>query len=193
MGGWHAYWKRKNHKPKKLCSELYCLDSFAVFSEKLTMVSDHVSRVYALLNEDGFSGTFAGAPFFIKVSKQKCHFGGFRCFFHCSHCSARMRKVYFSNGRFECRKCLNLGYFSQRLKPCDRFLETMNKVKNSLISRNGGFNPTDKRPRRMWNRTYSKIQHRISELYWKASKAQYMYYSSIRNDKEFQKIFEPHR
>ena len=184
MGGWRAYWQKKNHTPKKLCSELYCLDSFAVFSEKVTMITDHVSRVYALLKEDGFRGTFAGVPIFLEVSKQKCNFGGFMHFFHCASCSARMRKVYFSSGSFKCRKCLNLGYRSQRLIASDRFIETKLKIINSLIAKHGS---QEKRPPRMWRKTYDKKLRRIDLLYWRSSRAHY--FENKKHMPEFSRFF----
>lgn len=193
MGSWHMYWQNKNHVPKKLCSQLPCYDSFAIFKEKPLLLTDHCNRVYARLETDGFRGSCGGWPFFLAVSKQPCHFGGFRYFFHCTNCAARMRKVYLYRGHFECRKCLNLGYTSQRLKPSDRFLETMHKLKGSLIYKNGGFENTDKRPRGTWNRTYKRITSRIDKLYWKSSMALYLRYADIRNDEAFQDIFEPVR
>lgn len=193
MGSWHMYWQNKNHVPKKLCSQLPCYDSFAIFKEKPLLLTDHCNRVYARLESDGFRGWCAGWPFFLAVSKQPCHFGGFRYFFHCTNCGARMRKVYLYRGHFECRKCLNLGYRSQRLNPSDRFLETMLKLKNLLPPRNYSFDRERdyERPRRMWNKTYEKIQSRIDNLYWKSSRSLYLRYSDIRNDPNFQGIFEP--
>jgi hypothetical protein len=192
-GSWHMYWQRKNHTPKKLCSQLSCWDSFAIFREKLTYISDHCNKIYVSLEDGGFRGSCAGWPFFLKVSSQKCHFGGFRYYFHCTSCSVRMRKLYFFNGHLECRRCLNLGYYSQRLKPSDRFIETMFKLKNYLRAKNYCFEDrtNEKRPRRMWNRTYDKIQSRIADLYWKSSRALYIRYSELRNDEVFQDIFEP--
>ena len=104
-----------------------------------------------------------------------------------------MRKVSLPRGHFECRKCLNLGYLSQRLKPSDRFLETMLKLKNSLSPRNYSFERERdyERPRRMWKKTYERIQLRIEDLYWKSSRALYVRYSEMRNDEVFQNIFGP--
>ena len=190
-GSWHIYWEKKNHVPKKLCSQLPCYDSFSVFKEESSLLNDHCNKVYARLEIDGFRGTCAGWPFFLAVSKQPCHFGGFRYFFQCTNCAARMRKVYLYRGHFECRKCLNLGYLSQRLNPSDRFLETMLKLKNHLPPRNYNFEHERdyERPRRMWKKTYEKIQLRISDLYWKSSRSLYLRYSDFRGDVNFQRIF----
>lgn len=158
MSNWQDYWQRKGHIPKKLCSKLPCIDSFGIFSEKTTFLSIHTLKIYAHLKLNGFVGTCEGYPFFLSVEKQKCNYGGFRYFFNCSSCSKRMRKVYFSNRRFKCRKCLNLGYRSQRLNASDRFRETKSKIIGALILQYGS---EVKRPPRMWKTTYWKKLERI--------------------------------
>jgi hypothetical protein len=158
MPDWQDYWQRKRHIPKKLCSQLPCIDSFGIFSEKLAFLSIHTLRIYAHLGCEGFNGTCEGYPFFLGVEKQPCNYGGYRYYFKCSSCLKRMRKVYFKNRIFECRKCLNLGYRSQRLKASSRFRETKSKILAGLILQYGS---EVKRPPRMWKTTYWKKLERI--------------------------------
>ena len=101
---------------------------FWSFFRKITFLSIHNLKIYAHLELNGFVGTCEGYLFFLSVEKQKCNYGGFRYFFNRSSCFRRMRKVYFFHRKFECRKCLNLGYRNQRLNVSDGFRETKSKI-----------------------------------------------------------------
>lgn len=156
--GWYMYWLKRNHIPKKLCSELYCLDSFSIFKENLKNL--HITKlgVFAHLQGDRFIGHCNGMPFSLRVEAQDCNYGGKRHFFLCSSCSSRMRKVYFSHGAFHCRNCLGLGYLSQRLRASDSFLKTKRKIVESLEEK---FGSEYQKPPRMWNRTFQRKLNRI--------------------------------
>jgi hypothetical protein len=168
MSNWNLYWQKKNHRPKKLCSEFPCIDSFWIFSENPTLLSIHTLKIYARLESEGFVGTCERQYFFLGVEKQKCNFGGCRYFFKCSTCLRRMRKGYFFNKAFHCRKCLNLGYQSQLSVASDRFRATKFKVINSLKMQYGS---EEKRPPRMWKKTYEKKLERIWRLERKSFRA----------------------
>lgn len=168
MSNWRDYWQGKCHTSKKLCSQLPCIDSFGIFSEKIFFLSIHTLRIYARLESEGFIGTCQGHPFFLKVEKQECNYGGYRYFFNCPSCLRRIRKVYLFNRKFDCRKCLNLGYRSQRLIASDRFRETKFKIINTLKIRYGS---EEKRPPRMWKKTYEKKLERIWRLERKSFRA----------------------
>jgi len=44
-----------------------------------------------------------------------CHFGGYRFYFRCRHCSRRVTALYLSGGYYACRHCQRLAYeVSQR-------------------------------------------------------------------------------
>jgi len=161
MRGWAKYWQYKDYIPKTLCSQVYCLDSFGIFKENLKRLWIPLIGVCAWLKDGSFVGTCNGMPFSLKVEAQRCNFGGYCYFFLCSTCSSRMRKVYFSNGAFHCRKCLKLGYCSQRLRACDGFIRMKWKVVESLEVRHGS---EYKRPPRMWRKTYAKAHDRIQNL-----------------------------
>lgn len=175
--GWAEYWKRKGHMPKILCSQRYCLDSFSIFKERLKRLWIPHLDICAWLEDDGFVGTCNGESFVLRATAQSCNYGGYRYFFLCSCCSARMRKVYFANGVFYCRKCLKLGYYSQRLRASDGFIRMKWKIIEGLAVKHGS---EFMRPPRMWRKTYAKAQDRIETIEWKAWKAFVRDHPSIR-------------
>lgn len=166
--GWVKYWERKGHTPKTLCSQLYCLDSFLIFQSGLQRLWIPKIGVCAWLKHGSFIGHCNGMPFSLKVEAQSCNYGGYRYFFQCSGCSARARKVYFDHRAFYCRKCLNLGYYSQRLRACDGFVRMKWKIIESLEVKHGS---EHKRPPRMWRKTYNRLQNRIRDLDWRGTVA----------------------
>ena len=163
--GWYMYWAKRNHTQKTLCSDLYCLDSFFLFKERLIGFQISHLGVVAHLQSDRFIGHCKGMPFSLRVDKQKCNYGGYRYFFLCSSCLLRMRKVYFSDGAFHCRKCLRLGYESQRLRASDSFLNTKHKIKQSLKEKCGS---EYQKPPRMWNKTFQRLLDRMEVCEQKA-------------------------
>ena len=59
-----------------------------------------------------------------------------------------MRILYFAeNSVFLCRKCLNLGYPSQRLRPTERYLYMSSKIKKQ-------------RPRYIHQKTFEALQNK---------------------------------
>ena len=162
MTHWGWYWKIKNkaHNPKLLCSDLPIIDSFALFKAQTT----HSFRVpgYQLkgIPEEGKFKVYYGKnnqpAYSIPIEKQKCHYGGYRYYFKCPLCHQRIRKLYFSNGTFLCRKCLNLGYYSQRLRPTKRYQYKCAKIENFITDKGGIMGI--KKPPHMKNKTYQKLK-----------------------------------
>jgi hypothetical protein len=75
-------------------------------------------------------------------------------------CNNRMRKLYSYEGVFLCRKCLHLGYYTQRVSLATRYSLMQDKIKAQLIQLGGSI--IDK-PIWMRKHTFSKICDR----YWK--------------------------
>jgi hypothetical protein len=75
-----------------------------------------------------------------------------------------MRKLYCLEGRYLCRKCGNLGYYSQRLKPSDRFLLQESKKVSQKIKRLGGNIDTDLKPPRMHKKTFQAYKNKAEYL-----------------------------
>jgi|SRR6185295_1491538 len=121
--GWKEYWKKKNHKRKGLCCDYSSINSLCMFNKRLETKKDFSIddkyKVKATFKGDGFQVKCVHCDYFIPVEKQLCngcHF--FRC--PVRTCNRKMRILYYCRGIFACRKCLNLGYYSQILSPSDR-------------------------------------------------------------------------
>jgi len=169
MAHWGWYWKVKlKHRRKRLCSYLQCIDSFAMFKNKelVEMFRNKVAYEipdYGLkitLREDHHHVEYEGGSYNIPIEKQSCYFGGFRYFFHCPKCDRRMRLLYFDKGLFLCRKCADLCYYTQILRPPDRCLAMASKIKEKLESRAGNL---DRKPPWMKKKTFEALKKKYSE------------------------------
>lgn len=165
MTHWGWYWKVKmRHRPKTLCSSLSCVDSFALFKNKRLSgfsISDPQYPVKAVLKDDKFEVTSNQKEYDIKFEKQPCHFGGFRYFFRCpiGGCHRRMRKLYCQRGVITCRRCLKLGYYSQRASKCQRCRRGRDKVEEKILLAGG---TVSKKPKWMRKITFELLLDR----YW---------------------------
>jgi hypothetical protein len=75
----------------------------------------HVSTYHSFLNSCvGYPISIQKSSYIIPIEKLEHNK---RVFFRCPDCNRRMRKLYYEQGKFLCRKCLNLGYRSQRIRP----------------------------------------------------------------------------
>lgn len=170
MTHWGWYWKiKRQHTPKRLCTwgSFAEIDSFSMFKNKelVRLVHESTDRIsfeiprYSLIAElmpnNHLHVTYAGGSYEIPVEAKPCNYGGLYHFFHCPRCQKRMRKLYCDNGRYACRKCLKLGYLSQRLRPYDRYLCMGTKVRDKLRNRAGDIRI---KPPRMWARTFRQHQ-----------------------------------
>jgi len=109
----------------------------------------------ATLHEDHYQVRYSAGSYRIPIEKQPCNYGGFRYFFHCPDCDKRMRILYCKEGKFLCRKCLDLCYFTQTLRPSIRCLKMSRKVKMKLYSMAGS--PAEKPPW-MKKKTFEKLR-----------------------------------
>jgi hypothetical protein len=92
----------------------------------------------------------------------KCHLGGRRPWFKCltitngEVCGRRVAKLY---GRcFECRRCMGLGYASQREIPLRRAGRRAQMIKMRLGGSNDPLDPFPQKPRGMHWRTYRRLR-----------------------------------
>lgn len=176
MAHWGWYWKikQKEHSPKLLCSDLPFIDSFLLFKKRehyAFMVPRY--QLKAIPEKNSFCiyyGNKKQPSYVIKVEEQKCNYGGHRYYFQCPLCQHRMRKLYFSNGAFLCRKCLNLGYYSQRLRPSKRYEYMQNNVEESVKIEDGNWH-INKKPLNMKMKTYKKLKHLWLQYDMKAREA----------------------
>src|SRR5262249_29311715 len=99
-------------------------------------------------------------PNSIPIDRIPCNYGGHRYYFKCPFCRQRMRKLYLAHQSiFLCRKCLNLTYKSQFLRPSTRKDHMTQKIKRLITDKGGNFTLYNKPPR-MWRRTYDRLRRK---------------------------------
>lgn len=179
---WGWYWQiKKQHKPKTFCSTYYNLDSFELFSYKQGIIDcmDKVfltmppCKLYATLHENRIDVVFElqtiPVHYSIPIEKNACNYGGIRHYFRCPKCNSRMRILYCHHGYYACRKCLKLGYWSQRLRPTRRY-QYMSKKVEDFVKNRGGNIDLYRKPRHMHNSSYQKL--RSKQFYYEAKSHQ---------------------
>lgn len=175
MAHWGWYWKvKKKHVARKLCSSLISIDSFKFYKNN-TMggfsvqplevnaepTSNHLKITYRKRKEYSY---------LIPIEKQPCNYGGYRSFFKCPLCQKRMRFLYFAEqSLFLCRKCLNLSYESQRLRPTMRYYYMTQKIKDSMKDKDGNLSLYEK-PFGMHKDKYEKLKSK--QFYYEAKSKQ---------------------
>jgi hypothetical protein len=175
MTHWGWYWKiKKKHIPRIVCSELPSIDSFKLYKNNMIAgfsvqpwairaapTADHLKVTYR--NRKAYS-------YLISIEKQACNYGGFRYFFKCPLCHKRMRILYFAEQSvFLCRKCLNLSYLSQRLRPTERYRYMSNKIKEHIKNK-GGTLDNNQKPSYMHKDKYQKLKSK--QLYYESKSHQ---------------------
>jgi hypothetical protein len=197
MTHWGWYWKiKKKHTPKELCSwSQFCeLDSFDMFKrqELVKLVKESKDRiclqipkynlVAILQDNDFFTVTYNNGSYTIPTEKKPCNFGGNYYFFHCPQCNSRMRKLYCVDGKYLCRKCAKLGYYSQRLRPSERFARQSYKVKEHLKNYAGSL---EIKPPRMKHHTFQRLRSRFvkyDEMQFNAECAEFRLWHGAKMD-----------
>jgi hypothetical protein len=83
----------------------------------------------------------------VRIVWTKCHLGGRRPWFKCLVCGRRVAKLYAPE--FACRRCLGLGYASQREIPLRRAGRRAQMIKMRLGGSNDPLDPFPQKPRGM--------------------------------------------
>lgn len=161
MTHWGWFWSVKNkHIPRTSCAKLTSIDSFKLLSDKSTGFSVQPLDIKAVSKDDSLQVTYRNhkaSTYTIPVDKLPCNYGGFRYFFKCPLCQSRMRLLYLAqNSIFLCRKCLNLGYDSQRLRTSNRYNYMNRKIKEQVKAKGGDLD-LNQRPRGMHQGTFQKL------------------------------------
>ncbi|MBY0110001.1 MAG: hypothetical protein K2X90_02715 [Candidatus Babeliaceae bacterium] len=173
MTHWGWYWKvKKKHKPRisTFCSFLDEIDSFSMFKNKegIEWVRRSPNRLMfevfnpyklkaVLLEDDSIRVTYSAGSYTIPVERKPCNYGGSYYFFHCPLCDKRMRKLYCLNGQYQCRTCANLGYYTQRLRPSERYLHMSIKIEDYLKNHAGTLK---NKPPWMKRRTFNELRRK---------------------------------
>lgn len=168
----------RNPNRKKLCSNFITIDSFEMFKIKegikLYMDSGMVSmyipkfELKTKLFSDRINVEFKQQEnlieYNIPLEKKPCTYGGYKYYFHCPSCQNRFQILYCIKGIFLCRKCSNLGYFTQRLNEFDRSFEAARKIEQKLINRAGSLKV---KPPWIKNKTYMRLRLQYYEKYYR--------------------------
>lgn len=189
MTHWGYYWKIKNsdHVAKSLCDWSNTIDSFRMFNKnnqpivQMIKDSDRTSitipayKLIAKLQDDNsLTVTYDGGSYVIPVEKKTPNYGGYYYFFHCPQCAKRMRKLYCIQGKYLCRKCGNLGYYTQRLRPTERNLHMMFRIERYIKNKGGSValgSYIDRRPLWMKQRRVKRLTNRLRKYDTKYSDA----------------------
>jgi hypothetical protein len=125
------------------------------------MVAD--SRVLSVFEPCVVGGVKKWATQTIPIRWTKCHFGGLRPWFNCptQNCNQRVGKLYWADGSFACRRCLGLGYPSQRQNPGVRAARRAEKIRTRLGKTAG--EPFRVKPRGMHWRTYRRLCEQVED------------------------------
>ncbi len=173
MTHWGWYWKVKNkHYSSHIVCEnrgLFEIDSFGMFNDyrKAEWVRESEDKIsfeipsYGLKaylqDDDSLLVKHSSKQYVIPVERKPCNFGGYYYFFHCPKCKKRMRKLYCWFGHYLCRKCLNLSYYSQKIRPTVRFRMTARAIEKDVKKR-GGDIEFDEKPPRMHEKTFQRLK-----------------------------------
>lgn len=173
MSHWGWYWVKKNHIARTLCSKLTSIDSFKLYKAgtvhgftvhplEITAIpmENHLQIIYRKQGKHSYT---------IPIEKLSCNYGGFRYYFKCPLCQKRMRILYFAEKSiFLCRKCLNLSYESQKLRPTMRYNYMSQKVKKHIEDKGGNLY---KKPPRMHQATYDSLRDKELDYQLKSEQA----------------------
>jgi hypothetical protein len=105
----------------------------------------------------------------VKLARCPCRYGGQRLYFVCPGvnegrpCGRRVVKLYGGGRLFLCRHCHGLEYGSRFEGAWHRSLRRANRVRQRLGGHPGLDQPFPPRPRRMWRKTYERLETKALE------------------------------
>lgn len=171
MAHWGWYWnvKLRGYIPQKTCSSFWLceIDSFKMFNKRIMDLFLKYSQTQILLeiprykltislqDDNSLNVVYVDGNYIIPTERKSCNFGGFYTFFCCPQCNAGMRKLYCLEGKYICRKCANLGYYSQRLRKSERCARMCYDIQDRLKNQTGSL---EKKPPYMSNYTFQKLR-----------------------------------
>lgn len=137
------------------------LNCFTPFSwHWTTNHDDHVGSATIHVRGDMLSLSYTISGRYIEnllqINAMPCYFGGERLWFACPQCRDRCARVFLNrrNGKYACRKCVGITYYSQSEDAMDRAWRKQNKLERKL----------DKywmKPKGMHQRTHTKLVNKI--------------------------------
>jgi len=97
----------------------------------------------------------------ISLEHTPCHYGGERIWMRCPCCNRRCAILYLADAYPACRKCYNLGYYSESETDLDRALRQARKAQERLGYHKGDLCGWLPRPKGMHQRTYLKLLRKV--------------------------------
>jgi hypothetical protein len=101
----------------------------------------------------------------VSFTSTPCHFGGERRWFRCPKCNRRIAVIYCLSGAFQCLRCHDLAYPSQRKRtnPADRARERAQAIRLRLGGSGNLFERFPAKPKWMRWRTYWHLEITAAE------------------------------
>lgn len=101
----------------------------------------------------------------VQYTTTPCHYGGGRWWLvcPCRSCLRRCVALFLYQGEFYCRRCLNLGYYSQRGGVADHIIERAARLRRKLGASESLQSPLPPRPRYMRKVKYQQLIAEIEE------------------------------
>ncbi|SLM31123.1 conserved hypothetical protein [Desulfamplus magnetovallimortis] len=143
----------KEYKPEtvfyyELAKDLSC------YSATVTVKKDHL-LIHINCNRKIYDQT-------VEIKTDRCNLGGLRQWMICPECSSKRTALYLGKqNKFACRKCLDLGYSSQKKVPFERLLHNAESLR-ARADQPPLFNPLIK-PKGMHTSSFNRLRKRIYE------------------------------
>lgn len=143
-----------------------------VGSATIQVTDTHLHLSYTLQGQS-IENTFA----FVKTP---CNFGGVRRWFQCPQCGLRCAKVFFNkrNGRYACRQCVGITYYSQCEDAMDRGWRKQKRLERKL----GEYLM---KPKGMHQTTHTRIFNQIKACEMQRDSLLYIYAKRLGLLKDF--------
>lgn len=101
---------------------------------------------------------FNGKPYAydVGITTSSCHYGNYRYWFICPHCSKRVGVLYCA-GLYVCRHCIKANYATQLMQPLDKLFRKVAKIRHRLQWQQGIAYGHGVKPKGMHRKTYDRL------------------------------------
>lgn len=104
----------------------------------------------------------------VRLTSQKCHYGGLRYWFDCQYCHKQAGIIYLSGDQCACRDCFKLAYRSERESYMDKYFRKADAIRAKLEWVPGIANPEGFKPLEMhwirFNRLKAEYDAHVSRI-----------------------------
>ncbi len=99
----------------------------------------------------------------IELERTEPHFGGYRNWWKCPGCRARVGMLYWNDWRWQCRKCAGLVHESTRQTEDTLAYARVDRIREKLGWGGGMLSPMGGRPKGMHMRTFARLMRELTE------------------------------